>query len=248
MLVDTLCDLITQDSLVDKQGFMDKAAVVKYRQVTPSGVLRNLGFNKSKFERRWFVLRDNCIFYYADKGQGEALGVFPLECCSVGVKEDSIQVSSLSCVSLMSQSEYLFEIAAPSMRMLLRAASATEMASWVDAIQTCISRAEASVSVSRNVRLRQIFSLGQVRATAVAESAPAAPTSSVSEEELCELVQSLPQYQGYCMRWSSTEQRMKRKFFTFIRGILMEFDDQRDAPFSPRAVLVVDAAAEVLSR
>ena len=92
-------------SPIDKEGYLGKRG----------------DFNKG-YQRRWFVLKGNLLFYFEKKQDKEPLGLIVLEACSV-------QVSS--------QAKYAFEISfdGPGTRVyLMMADNEEDMESWMKAI------------------------------------------------------------------------------------------------------------------
>jgi len=53
--------------------------------------------NKS-FQRRWFVLRGNLLFYFEKQGDKEPIGVIILEGCTVELAEDEVDVYAFKLV------------------------------------------------------------------------------------------------------------------------------------------------------
>jgi len=65
-----LCELSTLCTPADKRGYLNK-----------------LGEVDRTFQRRWFVLRGNLLFYFEGPDDGEPTGVIVLENCVVSVSE-----------------------------------------------------------------------------------------------------------------------------------------------------------------
>lgn len=65
-----LCELSTLDALADKRGYLQKRGEV----------------NRA-FQRRWFVLLGNLLFYFEKSDDSEPKGVIVLENCVVGMSE-----------------------------------------------------------------------------------------------------------------------------------------------------------------
>lgn len=63
-----LCAYATSPTLVDKEGYLIKR-----------------GEGNKGFQRRWFVLKGNLLFYFEKRGDKEPIGVIILEGCSVGI-------------------------------------------------------------------------------------------------------------------------------------------------------------------
>lgn len=90
--------------------------------VDKEGYLLKKGEEKKEFQRRWFVLKGNLLFYFQKKQDKEPLGVLVLEACSV-------QVSS--------HARYAFEIAFDGQgtrTYVLAADNDEEMQAWMKAI------------------------------------------------------------------------------------------------------------------
>lgn len=90
--------------------------------VDKEGYLQKKGDQNKEFQRRWFVLKGNLLFYFQKKQDKEPLGVVVLEACSV-------QVSS--------HARYAFEIAFDGQgtrTYVLAADNDEEMQAWMKAI------------------------------------------------------------------------------------------------------------------
>uniref|UniRef100_A0A6M2DHL6 Putative pleckstrin similarity domain protein n=1 Tax=Xenopsylla cheopis TaxID=163159 RepID=A0A6M2DHL6_XENCH len=66
-----LCSFATSSSPVDREGWLSKKGEV----------------NKA-FQRRWFVLKGNLLFYFEKKGDKDPVGVIILEGCTIELAED----------------------------------------------------------------------------------------------------------------------------------------------------------------
>lgn len=62
-----LCAFATSSTPVDREGWLSKKGEI----------------NKA-FQRRWFVLKGNLLFYFEKKADKEPLGVIILEGCTIG--------------------------------------------------------------------------------------------------------------------------------------------------------------------
>lgn len=71
-----LCAFATSATPVDREGWLNKRGDV----------------NKT-FQRRWFVLKGNLLFYFDKKGDKEPVGVVILEGCTIELAEDDEQFS-----------------------------------------------------------------------------------------------------------------------------------------------------------
>lgn len=103
-----LAAFATSNSPVDKQGFMMKRGEV----------------NKA-FQKRWFMLKGNLLFYFDKRGDRDPIGVIILEGCTVELAE--------------STDAYTFEIGfqgVGSRTYVLAAETQDDMESWMKAI-TC---------------------------------------------------------------------------------------------------------------
>ncbi|MPC60243.1 Sesquipedalian-1 [Portunus trituberculatus] len=70
-----LCAYSVSPTLIDKEGYLLKKGEV----------------NKN-FQRRWFVLKGNLLFYFEKKGDREPIGVIILEGCTIGQCSDGAWV------------------------------------------------------------------------------------------------------------------------------------------------------------
>lgn len=71
-----LCAFAVSATPIDKEGYLNKRGEV----------------NKT-FQRRYFVLKGNLLFYFDKKGDKEPVGVIILEGCSIELAEDDAQYS-----------------------------------------------------------------------------------------------------------------------------------------------------------
>ncbi|CAG9827440.1 unnamed protein product [Diabrotica balteata] len=71
-----LCAFAVSATPIDKEGYLNKRGEV----------------NKN-FQRRYFVLKGNLLFYFDKKGDKEPVGVIILEGCSIELAEDDAQFS-----------------------------------------------------------------------------------------------------------------------------------------------------------
>ncbi|CAH1104388.1 unnamed protein product [Psylliodes chrysocephalus] len=71
-----LCAFAVSATPIDKEGYLNKRGEV----------------NKT-FQRRYFVLKGNLLFYFDKKGDKEPVGVIILEGCSIELAEDDAQFS-----------------------------------------------------------------------------------------------------------------------------------------------------------
>ncbi|CAH1178916.1 unnamed protein product [Phaedon cochleariae] len=71
-----LCAFAVSATPVDKEGYLNKRGEV----------------NKN-FQRRYFILKGNLLFYFDKKGEREPVGVIILEGCSIELAEDEEQFS-----------------------------------------------------------------------------------------------------------------------------------------------------------
>jgi hypothetical protein len=89
------------------------------------GWLNKRGEVNKSFQKRWFVLKGNLLFYFEKKGDKEPLGMIILEGCTIELAEDSEQ--------------YCFQIIfhGPQNRTyILSADSQTMMETWMKALTT----------------------------------------------------------------------------------------------------------------
>lgn len=75
-----LCAFASSATPVDRDGWLDMRGEV----------------NKS-YQKRWFVLKGNLLFYFDKKGDKEPVGVIILEGCTIG--EDPTHVFLLNIVN-----------------------------------------------------------------------------------------------------------------------------------------------------
>lgn len=105
-----LCRIASGNTPIDKEGYLLKRGEV----------------NKS-FQKRWFVLKGNLLFYFDKKGEKEPTGVIIIEGCTVELAEMT--------------DAFTFELVFPgstSRTYILAALSQEDMESWMKAI-TCAS-------------------------------------------------------------------------------------------------------------
>ena len=105
-----LCRIAAGNTPIDKEGYLLKRGEV----------------NKS-FQKRWFVLKGNLLFYFDKKGEKEPTGVIIIEGCTVQLAEMT--------------DAFTFELVFPgstSRTYILAADSQDDMESWMKAI-TCAS-------------------------------------------------------------------------------------------------------------
>src|SRR4051794_20006695 len=62
------------------------------------GYLLKRGEVNRAFQRRWFVLKGNLLFYYERKGDREPLGVIVLEGCAIEVADNECDLFCLQIV------------------------------------------------------------------------------------------------------------------------------------------------------
>lgn len=101
-----LCSFAMSTAAVDREGFLNKRGEV----------------NKS-FQRRWFVLKGNLLFYYDRRTDSEPVGVIILEGCSVELVENC--------------DRYTFELAflgSGARTYVLAAESQEDMEDWMKAL------------------------------------------------------------------------------------------------------------------
>jgi hypothetical protein len=94
------------NATIDKQGYLNKRGEV----------------NKA-FQKRWFILKGNLLFYYDKKGDSDPIGVIILEGCSVELTENS--------------EKFAFELAflgSGARTYVLAAESQDEMEDWMKAL------------------------------------------------------------------------------------------------------------------
>lgn len=115
-------------SISDKEGYLLKKGEV----------------NKS-FQRSWFVLKGNLLFYYYKKNDKEPVGVVVLEGCTIELAAahhiNNGSANNGSSGAAMSTESFTFEIVFPrsgARTYVLSAASQEEMESWMKAL-TCAS-------------------------------------------------------------------------------------------------------------
>lgn len=103
-----LIAFVSGSAAIDKQGFLNKRGEL----------------NKA-FQRRWFVLKGNLLFYFERKTDPEPIGVIVIDGCSVELTENS--------------DKYAFELAfsgSGTRTYVLAADSQEEMEAWMRAL-TC---------------------------------------------------------------------------------------------------------------
>lgn len=103
-----LIAFVSGSAAIDKQGFLNKRGEL----------------NKA-FQRRWFVLKGNLLFYFERKTDAEPIGVIVIDGCSVELTENS--------------DKYAFELAfsgSGTRTYVLAADSQEEMEEWMRAL-TC---------------------------------------------------------------------------------------------------------------
>lgn len=124
------------------------------------GYLLKRGDLNKGFQRRWFVLRGNLLFYYEKRGDREPVGVVILEGCSIEVA-DCEQVDN-----------YAFQIAfsgTATRTYILSADSQENMESWMKAL-SCASYDYIKQLVGQlDNQLRETVSTGNVKLIQEAE-------------------------------------------------------------------------------
>lgn len=101
-----LCAFANGTAPVDKEGYLSKR-----------------GETNRAFQKRWFVLKGNLLFYYEKKGDKEPIGVIILEGCTVELSESSDAFSF----------ELVFQ-GSGSRTYVLAAETQNEMEDWMKAI------------------------------------------------------------------------------------------------------------------
>lgn len=117
--------------------------------VDKEGYLLKKGDQNKEFQRRWFVLKGNLLFYFQKKQDKEPLGVIVLEACSV-------QVSS--------HARYAFEIAFDGQgtrTYVLAADNDEEMQAWMKAISHASYEYLRSIVNELQRRVNQLTSSSQ---------------------------------------------------------------------------------------
>lgn len=132
---------------VDKEGFLMKRGEV----------------NKA-FQKRYFVLKGNLLFYYEKKGDKEPIGVVILEGCTVELSENS--------------DLYTFELVfqgSGTRTYVLAAESQEEMEAWMKAV-ACAGYDYMRLMVAELHRQMDEVTADQTGADAAAQTAAAVPT------------------------------------------------------------------------
>lgn len=118
---------------VDREGFLNKRGDgkkqkrLKTMKLRRNGKLKNLIFSitvNKAFQRRWFVLKGNLLFYYEKKGSVEPLGMVILEGCVIELAD-------------YEEEKFCFTINFPGNRCYILAAENQEsMELWMKALTT----------------------------------------------------------------------------------------------------------------
>ena len=94
--------------------------------VDKSGMLHKRGEINKSYQKRWFVLKGNLLFYFEKRGDKEPIGLIILEGCTVELAELDLETYAFSIVF----------VGQGCRTYILAADSQEEMESWMKAI-TC---------------------------------------------------------------------------------------------------------------
>ena len=194
--------------------------------VDKEGYLLKKGEEKKEFQRRWFVLKGNLLFYFQKKQDKEPLGVVVLEACSV-------QVSS--------HARYAFEIAFDGQgtrTYVLAADNDEEMQAWMKAISHASYEYLRSIVNELQRRVDLLTSSSQPADTQASGMAllhvgpskmPRTPHRALSEKLPSRGVENSVSGGGGPI----TTKVKSGPRVTVKNGILVDIDDDEDAPPIP---------------
>ena len=198
--------------------------------VDKEGYLLKKGEEKKEFQRRWFVLKGNLLFYFQKNQDKEPLGVVVLEACSV-------QVSS--------HHRYGFEIAFDgrgTRTYILAADNDEEMQAWMKAISHASYEYLRSIvnELQRRVNLLTSSSQpadGQPSGMALLHVGPSkmarTPQRTLSEKLPSRGAESSSASGGGGGGRPITTKVKSGPKVTVRNGILVDVDDEEDAPPVP---------------
>ena len=194
--------------------------------VDKEGYLLKKGEEKKEFQRRWFVLKGNLLFYFQKKQDKEPLGVVVLEACSV-------QVSS--------HARYAFEIAFDGQgtrTYVLAADNDEEMQAWMKAISHASYEYLRSIvdELQRRVNLLTSSSQpadGQTSGMALLHVGPS-KMARTPQRALSEKLPSRGAENSASGGGGPITAKVKSGPRVTVRnGILVDIDDNEDAPPIP---------------
>lgn len=198
--------------------------------VDKEGYLQKKGDLNREFQRRWFVLKGNLLFYFLKKQDREPQGVIILEACSV-------QVST--------HGRYCFEISfdgAGTRVYILGADNDEEMQQWmkaishasyeylksiVDELQRRVNVLSSSSMPQKDAAGMEVMSVGHV-VTAAGNPRGASKETNVTLQELHNPI--APQ-----IRISSPSTKIKK-------GILVDISDDEAPPVPPKKSMTMHAS------
>jgi len=151
-----LCELSTLCTPADKRGYLNK-----------------LGEVDRTFQRRWFVLRGNLLFYFEGPDDSEPTGVIVLENCVVSVSEH--------------EDRYAFELSfggSGTRTYVLAADSQKEMEDWMRVLsRSSCSYLQTMIGLLQ-LQVADLDASSATKPTAVTETVTSDPQTSALTDEI----------------------------------------------------------------
>ena len=196
--------------------------------VDKEGYLQKKGDPNRDFQRRWFVLKGNLLFYFQKKQDKEPLGVVVLEACSV-------QVSA--------QGRYAFEIAFDGQgtrTYILAADNDDEMQAWMKAISHASYEYLRSIVNELQRRVNQLTSSSEsADAQASGMTLLHVGPSKMARTPHRTLSEKLPSSRGSVVEGGPVGTKGKGSSKVTVRnGILVDVEDAPPIPIKKKSMTV----------
>lgn len=156
--------------------------------VDKEGYLQKKGDLNRDFQRRWFVLKGNLLFYFQKKQDREPQGVIVLEACSVQVSTHGRYCFEISFDGVGTRVYVLGADNDADMQQWMKAishASYEYLKSIVDELQRRVNVLSSSSTPQKEAERMEVMNVGPVASSTSASRPKPSKETTVTLEELC---------------------------------------------------------------